>query len=106
NDSIASLRQARTLEFTSWHPPIMALIWIPLDRIVEGPGLMLLSQAILYAVAATKLCVEAFPGLMRKFTPWLLVPAFALFPPVMALMGMIWKDVWMSSLLLLALSYV
>lgn len=106
NDSLASLQQARTLEFTSWHPPIMALVWSVLDRLIEGPGLMLVAQAILYAVAAAKLCVEAFPGLMRRFTPWLLVPVFALFPPVMALMGMIWKDVWMSSLLLLALAHV
>lgn len=106
NDSLASLRQARTLEFTSWHPPIMALIWSVLDPIVEGPALMLVMQAILYAIAAAKLCAEAFPGLMRKFTPWLVVPLFSLFPPVMTLNGMIWKDVWMSALLLLALAYL
>ncbi|GAA3931590.1 hypothetical protein [Luteimonas lutimaris] len=106
NDSIASLEQARTLEFTSWHPPIMAIIWSVLDRIVEGPVLMLAVQAALYAIAAAKLCTEAFPGLVRKFTPWLVIPLFSLFPPVMTLNGMIWKDVWMSALLLLALAYL
>ena len=35
NDSIASLRQARSFEFNDWHPPVMALIWSVLDRIVE-----------------------------------------------------------------------
>lgn len=106
NDSLASLQQARTLEFTSWHPPIMAMTWSVLDRFVEGPALMLVAQAVLYAVAAAKLCIEAFPALMRRFTAWVLIPVFALFPPAMALVGMIWKDVWMSSLLLLALAYV
>ena len=27
NDSLATLEQARTLAFTDWHPPIMALVW-------------------------------------------------------------------------------
>ena len=106
NDSIASLKQARTFAFTSWHPPIMALIWSVLDRLVEGPALMLVAQAILYAVASSKLCVEAFPTLMERLSPPLVVLLFSLFPPVLALNGMIWKDVWMSSLLLLALAYL
>jgi hypothetical protein len=106
NDSLASLKQARTLEFTSWHPPIMALIWSVLDRLVRGPALMLVAQAMLYAVAASKLCVEAFPALMRRFPRTLVVLPFSLFPPVLALNGMIWKDVWMSALLLLALAYL
>lgn len=106
NDSIASLKQARSFEFTSWHPPIMALIWSVLDRLVEGPALMLVAQAALYATAAARLCVEAFPRLMQRFSPWSVVPVFALFPPVMALNGMIWKDVWMSALLLFALAYL
>lgn len=106
NDSLASLKQARTLEFTSWHPPIMALVWSVLDRIVEGPPLMLIAQAVLYATAAAKLCGEAFPETMRRFTPWVVVPVFTLFPPVMALNGMIWKDTWMSGLLLFALAYL
>jgi hypothetical protein len=106
NDSLASLKQARTLEFTSWHPPIMALIWSVLDHLVRGPALMLVAQAMLYAAAASKLCVEAFPALMRQFPRALVVLPFALFPPVLALNGMIWKDVWMSALLLLALAYL
>lgn len=104
NDSLASLQQARSLQFTSWHPPIMALIWGVLDRIVAGPVLMLVAQACLYAIACARLCAVAFPRLMQRFSPWLLVPVFALFPPVMALNGMIWKDVWMSALLMLALA--
>lgn len=106
NDSIASLEQARSFEFTSWHPPIMALIWSVLDRLIEGPALMLIAQACLYAIACARLCTVAFPSLMLRLSPWLVVPAFALFPPAMALNGMIWKDVWMSALLLLALSYL
>jgi hypothetical protein len=106
NDSLSSLKQARAFEFSDWHPPIMAIIWAGLDRIVQGPALMLAAQAILYAVACARVCVEAFPALVKRFTPWVVVPVFALFPPVMVLNGMIWKDVWMSGFLLLALGYL
>jgi|GEM_PF-1140692 len=106
NDSITSLKQARTLEFNDWHPPIMALVWAPVDRIVPGPAGMLLLQAVLYAYAAAKLCASAFTHLSRRVPPWLVVLAFSLFPPAMTLTGMIWKDVWTSGFLLLALAHL
>jgi hypothetical protein len=106
NDSLSSLRQARTWEFTTWHPPIMAILWAGLDRVVAGPALMLVTQSALYAIACARLCAEAFPATVRRFSPWLVIPAFGLFPPVMAVNGMIWKDVWMSGFLLLALGYL
>src|SRR5690606_35039220 len=96
----------RTFEFTDWHPPIMAMVWAPLDRIVPGPAGMLLLQALLYAYAAAKLCASAFPRLSRRVPAWLVVLAFSLFPPVMTLTGMIWKDVWTSGFLLLALAHL
>src|SRR5690606_8101378 len=37
---------------------------------------------------------------------WLVVVVFSLFPPVMTLSGMIWKDIWMSVFLLLALVHL
>ncbi|MGY1425765.1 hypothetical protein [Lysobacter sp. A289] len=106
NDSHAVLKQARTLELTDWHPPIMALIWRGLDAIVEGPALMLVAQALLYAGAVAKLCAKAFPMLAHRLPPWLLVLLVGAFPPVFALTGMMWKDIWMSSFLLLGLAYV
>ncbi|OHE84978.1 MAG: hypothetical protein A2579_08240 [Lysobacterales bacterium RIFOXYD1_FULL_69_11] len=106
NDSHASLEQARTLQFTSWHPPIMALVWAVLDRIVEGPALMLVAQAVLYATACARLCMEALPRLVERWSAWVVVPLFGLFPPAMTLNGMIWKDVWMSGLLLFAVAYL
>ncbi|MDH5822985.1 hypothetical protein QFW77_08280 [Luteimonas sp. RD2P54] len=105
-DSEAALDQARSLELTDWHPPIMALIWRYLDAIIRGPLLMLVSQALLYAWAVTKLCREGFPRINRLAPAWVTVLAFGLFPPAMALIGMIWKDVWMSGLLLLGLGYL
>lgn len=106
NDSLASLEQARTFEFTDWHPPIMAMVWAPLDRIVSGPAGMLVLQALLYAYAAAKLCASAFPNLSRRLPAWLIVLVFSLFPPAMTLTGMIWKDVWTSGFLLLALAHL
>ena len=106
NDSIASLRQARSFEFNDWHPPVMAMIWSVFDRIVEGPAGMLLAQAALYAYGCSALCAQAFPKLSARFPRWLVVVVFSLFPPVMTLSGMIWKDIWMSAFLLLALVHL
>lgn len=106
NDSIQTLKQAHTLDLTDWHPPIMALVWRVLDGFVAGPAAMLFAQCILYAYAMARLCAYAFPRLSRKVHPWLLVTCFSLFPPAMALIGVIWKDVWMSGLLLLATSWL
>lgn len=105
-DSEAILKQARTLQLTDWHPPVMALIWRYLDAIVRGPLLMLVSQALLYAWGTAKLCTEAFPAINRRIPWWTLMFVFGLFPPAMALIGVIWKDVWMSGFLLLALGYL
>jgi hypothetical protein len=106
NDSIQSLKQARTLQLTDWHPPIMALAWRVLDSIIAGPAGMLMAQSVLYAFAASRLCAQAFPRLSARYPAWMVSACFSLFPPAMALTGMIWKDVWMSGLLLLATSYL
>ena len=104
NDSIQTLRQGRAWEFTDWHPPIMAMIWRLLDRVIEGPAGMLMAQCMLYAFGCARLCAAALPGLMRRWPGWLVIASFSLFPPAMGLVGMIWKDVWMSGFLLLATS--
>lgn len=106
NDSITSLEQARSFEFNDWHPPLMALIWSVLDKVIAGPAGMLLAQAALFAYACAALCANAFPNLSVRFPRWLVVVAFSLFPPVMTLAGMIWKDIWMSSFLLLAVVHL
>lgn len=105
-DSIASLQQARSFEFDDWHPPLMALIWSLLDRIISGSAGMLLAQAMLFTYACSSLCAYAFPNLSARFPRWLITVVFSLFPPVMTLTGMIWKDVWASALLLLALAHL
>ncbi len=106
NDSVQSLKQARAFSFTDWHPPIMAIVWSGLDRVIPGPAGMLLAQTVLYAFAAARLCSSAFPALSERCNRWPVVVAFSLFPPAMSIVGMIWKDVWMSGFLMLALSYL
>lgn len=106
NDSVQSLKQARAFAFTDWHPPVMAILWSVFDRIVPGPAGMLVAQAVLYSFAAARLCATAFPTLSERTGHWPVVIAFSLFPPAMSIVGMIWKDVWMSGFLMLALSYL
>lgn len=106
NDSLASLEQARTYNFTNWHPPIMAIIWSGLLRAIPGSLGMLVAQAILYSFAMCKFAAVAFPSLRKYAAKWVISACFTLFPPAMALTGFIWKDTWTSALLVLAAAYM
>jgi len=92
-DSIAQLHQARTGELTDWHPPAMAIVWGWLDRLVPGPGGMLLVQVLLWwgglALAAQH------PGAAPAHAVALVLLA-GFWPPMFAQIGTIWKDVQMA----------
>ncbi len=96
-DSFSQLRQARTGDFTDWHPPLMSLLWRVLDRIYPGPAGMLVLHSLLFWSAVTLLCCT----LARRAGP-VFIAVFGLFPPVIAILGTIWKDVGFGASLLLA----
>jgi hypothetical protein len=95
-DSIEQLAQTRGLMPRSdWHPPIMPLIWKPLDFLVAGPFPMVLLQcglllAGLYVVLA-RTCARP-----RAVAATL---AVFVFPPVFTVMGVVWKDSLMAGVL-------
>lgn len=91
-DSINQLVQARNHQLTTWHPPMMAVLWGLLDHVVAGPVLMLLLQTALLA-----------GGLYALFRHWftpmraaVIAACVFLFPPVFAPMSAIWKDSLMA----------
>jgi hypothetical protein len=96
-DAIDQLTQAREGVFRDWHPPLMAVLWGLLDRIVPGPALMLLWQNLMFwgglALLSARLKV------WRGIAFMLIV---GLFPPILATLGAIWKDTAFASALLLA----
>ncbi|NVB77393.1 MAG: hypothetical protein HOV81_03280 [Kofleriaceae bacterium] len=96
-DSIEQLAVARGLQkFSDWHPPIMALLWRPLDWIVRGPWLMVMLQCGL-------LLGGGFALLRRVVRPWVAVAmtlGVFLWPTVFTSMAVVWKDSLMAGVLL------
>jgi hypothetical protein len=92
-DSVYQLDQARHGEFSDAHPPLMALVWRFLDKLVPGPLGMLLVNTLLYVggltVAIRLLSLAPVP------VSALAVAAIAFFPPLFGIIGVIWKDIAM-----------
>lgn len=101
-DSFDQLRQARTGIFLDDHPPLMqAIVWVT-DRIVAGPfGIVLAQSAMLLA--------GAYLLLARVLTPRVaagIAVAVLLFPPISAVMVVMWKDPMMAGALLLSAALI
>lgn len=104
-DSFVQLSQARTSDFTPIHPPLMGLLWKPLDALLPGPGLLLVLQVALAWSGAALFLAVAFRGWGAP----LAVIFFCLWPTVFSYFGTIWKDVhlgvaflWAAALILTA----
>ncbi len=94
-DSIQQLEESRAHAFGDWHPPSMAALWAVVELVVAGPVGMLLLQGSL-------LLGGSFVLLRRRFDDRiaaLAAGALLLFPPVLAPMGVIWKDSMMAGML-------
>lgn len=100
-DSGVQLEQARGLEpMTNWHPPVMAYLWKLCDAIIAGPFLMLVIQS-------WALLVGMYLILRRQLSDRGAALAAALIllsPPVIAPMGVIWKDSQMAGFLMLGIA--
>jgi hypothetical protein len=86
-----------------WQSPVMSVLWRAVDPLAPGAGSMFLLIAALYWLGFLML------GLALMF--WsprlaLLAPLSALLPPAFLLAGMIWRDVLMAALFLLAAALV
>lgn len=95
-DSNGQLEQARTGLYDDWHPPFMARYWRITDQIVHGPLPLFILQ--------TALMLWGAYGILKiRFTPRMSAigsVALTWFPPVLAVMGAVWKDAQMAGWLL------
>lgn len=96
-DSFEHLLQARSGALGDWHPPFIAWLWRGADAILRGPLLMVIAQFGLFLFALQAFAKAALPGSGKWFTL-----ATLCLPPITGILGVVWKDIWASSLLLLA----
>jgi hypothetical protein len=96
-DSCLQLDEARTRQFTDWHPPAMALLWRYVELVVAGPFGMLVLQSVSFLAGAYLLLCRAMSARLAAICACLLL----LFPPVSSTMAVIWKDSIMAGQLLL-----
>lgn len=98
-DSAGQLMEARKGIFSDGHPPLTAVVWALLDRVVAGPfGMFLLQTVLLWTGLALLADRLSAPAVMKA--GFLLLVGFA--PPVLSIAGAIWKDVLMAAFLLMA----
>ena len=88
-DSVVQLADARSGQYDSWHPPVMAWLLGLGDHLLPGPGLFLLFVAGLLLGAWWLLLRSGRPGWGSVV---ILALAFAT-PQLLLYQGTIWKDV-------------
>lgn len=99
SDSFDQYQQAVSGEFSDWHPPIMSAIW-RLQILLLGTG------SIFYAINMLAVYIALYL-LLVPYKCWISFPVFiilALCPIIFGLIPIVWKDVFLSSLVFLSAS--
>jgi hypothetical protein len=99
-DSILQFSQSLSNKYTDWHPPAMAAFW-HLFVALKSPLPMLIGQQVLLWVSLFMIS-RKFVGF--KYYRAILIMGFL--PWISNFSGVIWKDVWMGFLLLLAIALI
>lgn len=95
-DAAEQLKQARAGAYDDWHPPLMARYWHYLDQVIHGPFTLLVLQITFFLIGGYGLLRRRFQPLAAAF----MTAAVLLWPPVLAVMGPVWKDAQMVGFLL------
>lgn len=98
-DSVYQLNEARSGSYSDGHPPAMAMLWRIVEVFVTGPAGMLVLQSVAF-IAGTYL---VFRTRMSQRAAAIAASLVLWFPPVAAVMAVIWKDSQMTGYLLLGL---
>lgn len=100
-DSLAQWEQAKTKEFTNWHPVLFTWVIMGLTAIWDSPAIVALFQMGLLAIAFGLLGYTLERFLFPKKYIWIGLGIFAI-SPVNAIYSItIWKDVVYSAFMLL-----
>lgn len=100
-DSIAALTAGRDGSLSDINAPLMSALWGLLDKIVAGPGLMLLLQAGIFWGA----CAVLWSAARREsFLLGLALVLFGFLPHIFSQTVVIWKDIALGASLLMAVA--
>lgn len=91
-DSAWQWWQARTGELDPAHPPVMVRVWQLSRLVLPDPGGMLLLQAALWWAAMAAFAQALGGGAWRRAGTVVFIGAW---PPLLALLPHLWKDLWM-----------
>lgn len=92
NDAIDQLGQARSGQYSDWHPPVMSWLWRQLDMLAPGALGMFILQTLLYWIGLGLLISLATPHLLTRSL--LLLTGF--FPPLFMFLSAVVKDLLMA----------
>ncbi|NBX68681.1 MAG: hypothetical protein EBR01_06945 [Proteobacteria bacterium] len=97
-DSYDQLRQALTNHYNDWHPPVMAWFWRQLLWIKKGPQPMLFFHLGMFWGGLFLIWKQ-----LAEKKSWcrVLVPLIGVFPPIIGIIGVIWKDIGVGAALLM-----
>ncbi|MFT3694630.1 MAG: hypothetical protein QM831_15885 [Kofleriaceae bacterium] len=95
-DTNLQLYLARTGTMADWHPPMMAFAWRYVEYIWAGTLPMLLIQSGAFLFGLERILREFF----KPRTAAIVAGSILLFPPVLTVMAVVWKDCQMAGMLL------
>jgi hypothetical protein len=99
-DSCDQLTEARANYYTDGHPPILAKLWHYVDAILPGPFGMLVIQTAAFVIGLDLVLRRTLAPLPSAIATVLIF----LFPPVLTVMAVIWKDAPMAGFFLLGIA--
>ncbi len=99
-DSSDQLYAARWGELGDWHPPAMSVLWWLCECLIAGPFAMLLLQASTWVAG----CYLLLRSELRPTAASVATLALCWFPPILTVMGVIWKDAQMAGYLVLGIA--
>jgi hypothetical protein len=104
-DSLVQMQQARTGQYDNWHPPLMAWLLSFMDLEHFGARIPLFLTVCTYIASWWFISWRVSPG-PRWCWGAVVLGTLVLWPPYWALIGVLWKDVWMALALLATVAVV
>lgn len=102
SDSVDQLLDARVGTFNDWHSPTMTEVWRWVSFAIAGPFGMLALQSLLLQLGAYALAARSMPARSAA----MIASGLVVFPPVIAVMAVIWQDSQMAGFLVAGLAAI